>query len=163
MTVLSVLRWPDARLRLLATQIDGITPAIRSLAQDMLDTMYAAQGRGLAAPQVGVLQRLFVMDTDWKSGEPSPQVFLNPQILWASDVTANGPEGCLSIGGPAITVRRSQSIRLGWTGLDGKDYVQRFSGFAAICIQHEIDHLNGVLILDYLEGADRIKAEGLAA
>ena len=163
MTVLSVLRWPDARLRLVSAEVEGITPAIRELAEDMLETMYAAKGRGLAAPQVGVLQRLFVMDADWKTGTPAPRVLINPRLIWSSEVTASGPEGCLSIGGPAIPVRRAQAVVMGWIGLDGKPQQQRFSGFSAICVQHELDHLNGVLILDYLDGIDRIKAEGLAA
>ena len=160
MAVLPVLRWPDPRLTQPAQPIDGITPAIRTLAEDMLATMYASSGRGLAAPQVGVLQRMFVMDATWKSGPPSPQVFLNPEILWQSDVVARGAEGCLSIPGPSPLIARAQALRLSWTGLNGARLQARLAGFAAICVQHEMDHLNGVLTLDHLSPQDRAMAEG---
>ncbi len=155
MSILPILRWPDARLSVRASAIDGITPAIRQLADDMLATMYAAPGRGLAAPQVGVLQRMFVMDVAWKSGAPAPEVCINPDILWRSDVIAVGAEGCLSIPGPITRIARSQAIVMAWTGLDGKRFEQRLSGFAAIRAQHEYDHLDGIVTLDHLAAPER--------
>jgi peptide deformylase len=158
MAILPILRWPDARLSMRASAIDGITPAIRHLADDMLETMYAAPGRGLAAPQVGVLQRMFVMDVAWKTGTPAPVVCINPDILWSSAVTATGDEGCLSIPGPITRIARPQAIVMAWTGLDGKRREERLSGFAAICAQHENDHLDGIVTLDRLAARERALA-----
>ncbi|MBC7740191.1 MAG: peptide deformylase, partial [Candidatus Saccharibacteria bacterium] len=93
MTVLPILHWPDPRLSVLATPAP-VDDSTLTLARDMLDTMYAAEGRGLAAPQIGTLLRIFVMDGTWKSGVPTPEIFLNPEIIWRSDSTAPGPEGC---------------------------------------------------------------------
>lgn len=159
MARLPILRWPDPRLTTRAGRIDGVTAGIRDLAKDMLDTMYGAVGRGLAAPQVGVLQRMFVMDVAWKSGPPAPMVCLNPQILWQSGVVATGPEGCLSIPGPVTMVARPQAIVLAWHDLDGAGHQARLSGFAAICAQHEYDHLDGILTLDHLQPEARAQAE----
>lgn len=159
MSVLGILSWPDARLTTPAAPVEAITPAIERLARDMFETLYAARGRGLAAPQVGVLQRLFVMDTGWKEGHPAPLVCINPVILWRSSVTATGEEGCLSIPGPTLPVRRPQAIRMAWTGLDGARHEARLAGFAAICAQHEADHLDGVLALDHLAPEARLRAE----
>lgn len=159
MAQMAILRWPDLRLSMPATPVTGITEGIRTLAADMLDTMYAASGRGLAAPQVGVLQRLFVMDLTWKAGEGNPQAFINPVIDWRSGVVATGPEGCLSIPGPITQIARPQAIRLTWQDLAGTSHAARLSGMAAICAQHEIDHLDGVLTLDHLSPSDRARAE----
>lgn len=158
MAVLPVLRWPDARL-CSACAPATFGPALDRLAADMLDTMYAAPGRGLAAPQVGALVRLFVMDPTWKDGTRSPLVAVNPQILWRSPTTATGPEGCLSIPGPLPSITRATEIDLAWTGLDGTPRSARLTGFAAICAQHEYDHLDGILTLDHLSPADRALAE----
>lgn len=157
MAVLPILRWPDPRL---STVCDPVTGDVRSLAADMLDTMYDAPGRGLAAPQVGALLRLFVMDVTWKEGLRAPQVFVNPEILWMSDTRATGPEGCLSLVGATTYVNRATEIRLRWSGLDGASYEETLTGFAAICAQHEYDHLDGVLTLDRLSPEDRAIAEG---
>lgn len=159
MAALPILRWPAPLLSARAAPVTGVTDGIRELARDMLDTMYAADGRGLAAPQVGVAQRLFVMDIGWKSGAATPMVFVNPEILWFSDVTAPGAEGCLSIPGPTPPIRRAQAIRMAWHDLDGTAHVARLAGFAAICAQHEHDHLNGILTLDHLSAKDRADAE----
>lgn len=158
MAVLPILRWPDPRLTMpCATATIG--PALNRLAADMLDTMYAAPGRGLAAPQVGVSLRLFVMDTTWKEGIRSPVVAVNPQILWRSPGTVTGPEGCLSIPGPLPNVTRATEIDLSWTDLDGTPRHERLTGFAAICAQHEYDHLDGILTLDHLSPDARALAE----
>jgi peptide deformylase len=157
MAQLPILRWPDPRLAM------PCAPAVLSddlsqLAADMLDTTYAAQGRGLAAPQVGALIRLFVMDCTWKEGTPAPMVYVNPEILWRADTTATGPEGCLSIPGIITQVPRATAIRLRWTSLDGQTTEQDLTGFAAICAQHELDHLNGLLTLDRLDPPARARA-----
>jgi peptide deformylase len=154
MTVLPILRWPDPRLSTPCAPAP-LTDAVRHLAADMLETMYAAPGRGLAAPQVGHLIRLFVMDVTWKEGAPSPRICLNPEILWRSDTTATGTEGCLSIPGITTDIARATDIRLRWTDLDGLTQEENLSGFAAICAQHEYDHLDGLVTFDRLPVAAR--------
>ncbi|SNX72878.1 peptide deformylase [Cereibacter ovatus] len=157
MSALPVLRWPDPRL----TQRCGaatLGPDLDRLAADMLAVMYHERGRGLAAPQVGAMLRLFVMDVAWKEGPAEPQVFVNPEILWMSDDRTEGPEGCLSIPGVVAHVSRAASIRLRWTSLFGAEQEAGFSGLAAICAQHEIDHLDGVVTLDRLSPAARAAA-----
>lgn len=154
--------WPDAILSQVAApaEIDDSTLA---LAQDMLETMYAAQGRGLAAPQVGVSARLFVMDATWKSGAAEPEVFFNPEILWRSETCRPGPEGCLSIPGITAEVTRASEIILRWSQEDGSVAVQKLTGFRAICAQHEIDHLDGTLTLDHLSPEARAQALAVLA
>lgn len=156
MAVLPILIWPDARLSAVCAPVTG---DVQGLAADMLDTMYAAPGRGLAAPQLGALVRLFVMDVTWKDGVPAPQVFINPHIIWRSDVVVNGPEGCLSLPGLITTIARSSHLRLTWFDLAGASHSRDFDGFAAICIQHECDHLDGILTLNHLTAADCAAAE----
>jgi peptide deformylase len=155
-SLLPILTWPDERLcRPAAALPDGpADAAMRQLAQDMLETMYAAPGRGLAAPQVGRMVRLFVMDAGWKEGRPSPRVLVNPVLTWASETVATGPEGCLSIPGLSVEVTRAAAIRVAWNDLEGGVQEADFTGFEAICAQHEIDHLDGRVTLDRV-GADR--------
>lgn len=158
MAVLPIVTWPDPRLAsncLPAALNDGTL----SLARDMLDTMYAAQGRGLAAPQVGQLTRLFVMDAAWKTGDRVPEIFLNPEIIWRSPDLAPGPEACLSIPGVTAEVSRHTALILRWTAPDGAIAAQKLTGFRAICAQHEIDHLDGKLIFDHLTPQARAQAE----
>ena len=157
MACLPILTWPDPVLQQPAAPLPQgpADAATRALAADMLATMYAASGRGLAAPQVGRLLRLFVMDTGWKEGRPDPQVLLNPQILWAAPEGATGPEGCLSIPGVSAQVTRPAAIRLRWADLDGAVHEADLAGFAAVCAQHEIDHLDGVVTLDRVDPAQR--------
>jgi peptide deformylase len=156
--ILPILRWPDVRL---STPCAPAEPgaALAALAADMLETMYAAPGRGLAAPQVGRLVRMFVMDVGWKEGAPDPHVVVNPEILWTSDDRVTGPEGCLSIPGPVTQVSRAAEIRMRWTDAHGAPQEAMLSGFAAICAQHEYDHLDGILTLDRLTPEDRARAE----
>lgn len=163
MAVLPIVLWPDPRLSRRCDSIAEIDAEIGNLAADMLDTMYAAPGRGLAAPQVGVLRRLFVMDTTWKEGPRTPLVCINPEITWRSDATAVGPEGCLSIPEVVTEVRRAREIRLAWTGLDGVRREEMMTGFAAICAQHEYDHLDGIVTFDRLDPAAREVAEAVYA
>jgi peptide deformylase len=138
----------DPMLRARAAVVTVFDDALRALAADMFETMYAAPGRGLAAPQVGVLQRVFVMDIGWKEGVPAPQVFVNPRITDASDVMQPYAEGCLSIPGVVSRVARPDRVSLDWQDLDGLWQSGWFDGFAAVCVQHERDHLDGILCID---------------
>ncbi len=152
----AIICWPDPRLATVCAPVAG---DVAALAADMLDTMYAAPGRGLAAPQVGVLLRLFVMDVTWKDGARDPQVFINPEILWRSATRKTGPEGCLSIPGVLAEVERATEVRLRWTDLAGAVREETLTGFAAICAQHEYDHLDGIVTLDHLDQDARAQAE----
>lgn len=156
MAVLPLVTWPDARLTTPCAPALA-DDATRQLAADLLETMYAAPGRGLAAPQVGQLVRLFVMDTGWKDGAPNPRIVLNPEILWRSETVVTGLEGCLSI--PSITaeVPRAAAIRMRWTDLDGQEFHEILTRFDAICAQHEADHLDGLLMFDRLDRAGRAR------
>ncbi len=159
MSVLDILKWPDPRLSTPCTAVGGIDEEIRRLAADMLETMYAAPGRGLAAPQVGVTTRLFVMDVGWKDGTPEPVVMVDPAITWRSDAIATGTEGCLSIPGVTAEVARHAEIEATWRGLDDRPQRRRFDGFAAICIQHEYDHLEGLVTFDRVSPEERQRLE----
>ncbi len=158
MAVLPILRWPDPRLSAPCAPAPLDESTLR-LAADMFDTMYAAPGRGLAAPQVGAMIRLFVMDTTWREGTVAPVAMVNPRILWQSTDTATGPEGCLSIPGPLPEITRPREIDIAWTDLEGIAQQMRLTGFAAVCAQHEYDHLDGILTLDRLSPQARKTAE----
>ena len=138
----------DAVLTTVADPVVDFDTALMQLADDMLETMYAAPGRGLAAPQVGISLRIFVTDVTWKDADPSPMVLVNPQITAQSDVTAIGPEGCLSIPDRSFDVSRPVWVDMTWQTIDGTTQSARFEGMQAICACHELDHLNGVLITD---------------
>ena len=156
--ILPILRWPDPRLTTRCSPVpEGVD--MSTLAQDMLETMYAAGGRGLAAPQVGRLIRLFVMDLDWKSSPAAPVVMVNPQILSRASVEVDSPEGCLSIPGPITVLRRAESLRMRWHDQHGAAHEGELTGMAAICAQHEYDHLDGILTLDRLAPEARALAE----
>ena len=155
MSVLPILRWPDARLASYCEPVEDPT-AMAALAQNMLDTMYAAPGRGLAAPQVGVLARMFVMDVTWKEGPESPVVCINPEIIARSDERICGPEACLSIPGVSAEIDRHAAITLRWQDVAARWFEAELTGFEAICAQHEHDHLDGLVIFDRLRGDNRL-------
>ena len=159
MSVLEILRWPDPRLMEICPQIAEITPEIETLAADMLETMYAAPGRGLAGPQVGAMVRMFLMDTGWKEGKPDPLICINPMLQEVSEERATNAEGCLSIPGVSADISRPAQVQMVWTGLNGGRYVQSFTGFAAACVQHELDHLDGVVTFDHLDAETRARLE----
>lgn len=163
MSLREILRWPDPRLREMCAPIEAITPEIEALAADMLDTMYAAPGRGLAGPQVGAMQRIFVMDVGWKEGKPDPLVCINPMLMEVSEERVTNSEGCLSIPGVSADVSRPAQVQMVWTGLNGGRYVQSFTGFAAACVQHELDHLDGVVTFDHLDAPTRAALEAAYA
>ena len=150
-----ILILPDERLRAIAEPIDKIDEGIRQLAEDMLDTMYDAPGIGLAAPQVGELRRIVVMDLS-KDDEPkAPIVMINPEILSYSDDTVTTEEGCLSIPELYYEVERPAEIKVRYTNLEGETVEREAGDRLAICIQHELDHLDGVLYIDYLSRLKR--------
>ena len=150
-----ILILPDERLRAIAEPIAQIDDEIKQLAKDMLDTMYEAPGIGLAAPQVGELKRIVVMDLAKEGETPDPIVMVNPEILKYSDETVVTEEGCLSIPELYYDVERPAEVTVRYTDLEGKvierDAIERL----AICIQHELDHLDGVLYIDYLSRLKR--------
>lgn len=155
MGVLDIIKWPDPRLTETCTPISEIDEDVRTLAQDMLDTMYAAKGRGLAAPQVGVLSRIFVMDVGWKEGRSDPLICINPMFQEIGEDRDWSDEGCLSIPGVLAKVNRPTQVQMVWTSLEGGRYVQSFDGFGAVCAQHELDHLDGVVTFDHLDAKTR--------
>lgn len=126
---------------------------LSALVDDMFDTMYDAPGRGLAAPQIGVLSRVFVMDATWKDGPGEPIALINPRITWASQNMAVLEEGCLSIPDTPRNVARPDKVRVVWQDVKGDWHEAGFDGFAAAVVQHEADHLDGRLILDHPEAA----------
>jgi peptide deformylase len=146
---------PDPQLRKVSEPIGEITEATRALAQDMLETMYEAPGIGLAAIQIGVPKRLVVIDLAKADEEKRPMVLVNPEITWASDEKRAYDEGCLSIPEYYEEVERPERVRFRYRDLDGKTVEAEADGVLATCVQHEIDHLNGVLFIDYLSKLKR--------
>ncbi|MCF3973002.1 peptide deformylase [Paracoccus salsus] len=156
MSIRPILIHPDPRLKKRCAPVARVTPEIEALADDMLATMYDAPGVGLAAPQVGVLQRIFVMDaTRDPDAERRPMVLINPEIAWTSDTLNTYDEGCLSIPDQYADVTRPAEVRMRWLGLDGKTHEEEFDGLWATCAQHELDHLDGVLFIDHLSAIKR--------
>ncbi len=152
MTIRPILLHPDPRLKKAAAPVGEITDEIRVLAADMLQTMYDAPGIGLAAPQVGAMVRVLVMDCVKEEGtDPRPMALVDPEITWASEETAIYEEGCLSIPEHYADVERPSEVEVRWTTLEGGTATERFGGLWATCVQHEIDHLDGKLFIDYLK------------
>ena len=145
---LPILRWPDPRLSTPCAPV-ARDEDLADLVRAMFETMYDAPGRGLAAPQVGVLKRLFVMDCGWKDGDMTPMVCINPEIIHAEGM-APGAEGCLSIPGVLAEVMRPERIILRYRDLDGAAQEVELDGFEARCAQHELDHLDGIVTFDRL-------------
>ena len=150
MTVRPFVPWPDKRLRTPAEPVAEVNETVRMIWDDMVETMDAMPGVGLAAPQIGVMRRIIVLDCA-KDPEPHrPLVMLNPEITWASEDLSTYEEGCLSIPEQYAEVRRPASVTVEWTDLDGAAQERTFAGLWATCVQHEIDHLDGKLFIDYL-------------
>jgi peptide deformylase len=146
-----ILIHPDPRLKKVCAPVSEITDDLRKLADDMLETMYDAPGIGLAAPQVGVLSRLIVLDCVKEEGEvPRPLVMINPEVLASSEEMNTYEEGCLSIPDQYADVTRPAEVEVRWIDPDGAEHREGFGGLWATCVQHEIDHLNGKLFIDYL-------------
>ena len=149
---LPILIHPDPRLKKVAEAVDDSSDELRALGQDMLDTMYAAPGIGLAGPQVAQLRRIITLDCHKQDDEPPrPLVMLNPRVLAASEEENTYEEGCLSIPDQFADVTRPAEVEVEWMDLDGKAQRETFTGLWATCVQHEIDHLHGKLFIDYLK------------
>jgi len=157
MAVRPLVILPDPLLKHVSAPVDAVTDEIRGLMDDMLDTMYAAPGIGLAAIQVGVPERVVVMDLVKDEDKPrDPQFFVNPEIVSASEETAEYEEGCLSIPEVFENVTRPKAVRIRYLDRDGRLQERDCEGLMATCIQHEIDHLNGILFIDHIS---RLKRE----
>ncbi len=155
MALRPILIHPDPRLRKVAAPVGAVDDGIRALAEDMLATMYEAPGIGLAATQLGVMKRVFVMDCAGKDEPARPMVLINPEITWSSEDTETSEEGCLSIPDQYEDVTRPARVGVRWLGLDGLVHEEAFGERWAVCAQHEIDHLNGRLFIDYLSMVKR--------
>ncbi len=148
-----ILIHPDPRLKKVCDPVGAIDDGVRALAHDMFETMYHAPGIGLAAPQIGVNARLLVMDCAKREDEDAsaqPIAMVNPEIFWSSEETREHEEGCLSIPDIYAPVTRPEQVRVRWHDLDGEQREALMDGIWATCVQHEIDHLNGRLFIDYL-------------
>jgi peptide deformylase len=150
MTVRPILTAPDPRLQAVSTDVERVDDEIRALVTDMTDSMYAAEGIGLAAIQIGVAKRILVIDLDQKEGNKNPRAFINPKITWASEEMATYEEGCLSVPEIWDDVERPARVKADYLDIDGKPQTLEADGLLATCLQHEMDHLNGVLFIDHL-------------
>jgi len=156
MALRNILIHPDPRLKKVTAPVVSVSDDIRRLADDMLETMYDAPGIGLAAPQVAQMLRMIVMDCEKDEGAtPAPMVLINPQVVWSSDERSVYDEGCLSIPDQYAEVERPAEVEVEWLNLDGKTQREKFDGLWATCVQHEIDHLDGKLFIDYLKPLKR--------
>jgi len=160
MAILPIIETPDPILRQISTPVEKVNDELRALIDDMFETMYAAPGIGLAAIQVGVPKRLLVIDLQEpkeEGGEPErdPLVFINPEILEASDTLQVYSEGCLSVPEMYAEVERPDRIRARWLDRDGKPHEEELDGLLGICLQHEMDHLEGILFIDHLSRLKR--------
>lgn len=159
MALLPILEYPDPRLKKVAQPVTEFGPRVRRIVADMAETMYEAPGVGLAATQVDVQEQIIVIDVS--ETKDQLKVFVNPQILWASDETALCEEGCLSVPGIYDEVRRPARVRVRAQNADGQPFELDCEGLLAVCIQHEMDHLTGKVFVEYLSALkqDRIKTK----
>jgi peptide deformylase len=160
MAILDIIETPDPRLRVISKPVDGVDDELRALIDDMFETMYAAPGIGLAAIQVGVPKRVLVIDLqedDDADGKPirNPRVFVNPEVTWESDEIHRYNEGCLSVPEMFAEVDRPERVRVKWLDYDGAAHDEELDGLLATCLQHEMDHLEGVLFIDHLSKLKR--------
>ena len=158
MAIRPILTVPDPTLKLVSKPAQRVDDALRALMDDMLETMYAAPGIGLAAIQVGEPVRVIVMDLAREGEPPAPRHFVNPEILWASEETAPYEEGCLSVPEIYDEVERPARVKLRYLNYAGETVEEDAEGLYAVCIQHEMDHLNGVLFIDHLSRLKRNRA-----
>ena len=155
MALREIIKLPDPRLRLVSKPVREVDAELRTLVADMFETMYAAPGIGLAAIQVAVPQRVITLDLAKKDEPKSPQVLINPEILWSAEERATYEEGCLSIPEFYEEVERPAQVKVRYTDLDGKQHDVEANGLLATCLQHEIDHINGVLFIDHISKLKR--------
>jgi peptide deformylase len=156
MSILNILKEPDPILRKKSTPVSVVDKSIKKLLNDMLETMYAAPGIGLAAAQVGVLKRLVVIDLAKDGEKKSPIFFVNPVITWKSDILEKKEEGCLSIPDYFAEIKRPNACHVKYLDQHGKEKQLKAEGLLATCIQHEIDHCDGILFIDYLSKLKRM-------
>ena len=155
MALRDIIILPDKRLRLVSKPVAKITDDVRTLVADMFETMYEAPGIGLAAIQVGVPSRVVVMDLSKRDTTAEPKVFINPEITWSSEEKSPYEEGCLSIPEIHEDVERPARVKVKYLDLDGNSHQEDAEGLFATCIQHEVDHLNGVLFIDHISKLKR--------
>ena len=158
MAVREILVVPNPILKQVSMPVEAVDDALRALMDDMLETMYAAPGIGLAAVQIGVPKRVIVMDLAKQDEEPQPRYFVNPEIVWASEETAPYEEGCLSVPEIYDEVDRPAKVKLRYLNYQGEPVEEDAEGLFAVCIQHEMDHLEGVLFIDHLSRLKREQA-----
>src|ERR1700761_3165589 len=158
MTIRPILTAPDPRLQAVSTDVETVDAEIRNLVDDMADSMYAAEGIGLAAVQIGVAKRVIVIDLDQKEGTKNPKGYINPKIVWASDEMAVFEEGCLAVPEIWDDAERPARIKAEYLDVDGKTQILEADGLLATCLQHEMDHLEGVLFIDHLSRLKRAMA-----
>jgi len=155
MALREIIILPDKRLRLVSEPVKTVDAGVRALVDDMFQTMYEAPGVGLAAIQIGVPKRIVTADTAKKDEEKRPQVFLNPEVVWSSEDKATYEEGCLSIPEYYEEVERPTQVKVRYMDIDGKSQEIEANGLLATVLQHEIDHLNGVLFIDHISKLKR--------
>jgi peptide deformylase len=155
MAIREIIKIPDKRLRLKSERVEKIDSGVKKLVEDMFETMYEAPGIGLAAIQLGIAKRIVTMDLSKKEDEAKPLVFINPEITWSSEDKNTYEEGCLSIPEYYEEVERPAVVRVRYLDLDGKQHEIDADGLLATCIQHEIDHLDGVLFIDHISKLKR--------
>ena len=155
MALRDILVIPDKRLRMKSEPVKAVDKEIDALIADMFETMYAAPGIGLAAIQIGVPKRVVTVDLAKKDDPAEPQVFINPEVVWSSDDKATYEEGCLSIPEYYEEVERPKSVRVKYLDRDGKPQEIEADGLLSTCLQHEIDHINGVLFIDHISKLKR--------
>jgi len=158
MAIREILTVPHPVLKQVSQPVDKVDDDLRALMDDMLETMYDAPGIGLAAVQIGVPKRVIVMDLSREGEEKAPQFFVNPEILWKSEETAPYEEGCLSVPEIYDEVERPARVKLRYLNYQGEQVEEDAEGLYAVCIQHEMDHLEGVLFIDYLSRLKREQA-----
>jgi peptide deformylase len=158
MAVREILTVPHPVLKQVSQPVEAVDDELRALMDDMLETMYDAPGIGLAAVQIGVPKRVIVMDLARQDEEPQPRYFVNPEILWRSEETQLCEEGCLSIPDVYDEVERPTRVRLRYLDYNGKQVEEEAEGMYAVCIQHEMDHLQGILFIDHLSRLKRDRA-----
>ena len=155
MALREIIKLPDKRLRLVSEPVKHVDAGVRKLVDDMFETMYKAPGIGLAAIQIGIAKRVITMDLSKKEDNHEPHVFINPEIVWTSEETAKYEEGCLSIPDYYEEVERPKAVKVKYLDRDGKAREIDAKGLLATCLQHEIDHINGVLFIDHLSKLKR--------
>lgn len=155
MAILPIITAPDARLKIISSPLGDVTDETRVLMDDMLETMYAAPGIGLAAIQIGVATRIIVMDIARNGDDPKPLYLINPEIMEASETSLTFEEGCLSLPDMYADVERPDQISYRYLDYDGNEIIAEAEGLHATCIQHEMDHLDGVLFVDHISKMKR--------